>query len=298
MAAGSIDLRRARVIVDGTAHLTEEAARNVVDMIIERATRSTTGQLNALLRRVCLEADPDDSEKRYVEATDDRRVTLEPSVDGTAHLFAFDLAPDRAAAAMRRHHRSGQRSQDGIRDPVARSASSRRLPGLARRQCSVLHGRAGTVDIHVDLETLARLSDQPGDLAGYGPVIADIARQVAETNQRAEWRWTLSHPETGQAINNGTTRRRPNPGQRRHVEARQTTCIFPGCRMPANSCDLDHRAPWAENGPTTVDNLAPLCRHDHRVRHRSGWSYEPLPDGDHRWISRLGHVYTTSGLPP
>ena len=48
-----------------------------------------------------------------------------------------------------------------------------------------LRGRKGTVDIHVDLETLARLNDHPGELAGYGPVIADIARQVAENPDAA-----------------------------------------------------------------------------------------------------------------
>ncbi|MEE8375472.1 MAG: HNH endonuclease signature motif containing protein [Acidimicrobiia bacterium] len=37
--------------------------------------------------------------------------------------------------------------------------------------------------------------------------------------------------------------------------------------MPATDCDLDHRNAWADGGPTTEDNLAPLCRHDHIVRH-------------------------------
>ena len=68
--------------------------------------------------------------------------------------------------------------------------------------------------------------------------------------------------------------------------------------MPAVDCDLDHRQPWAHGGPTTIDNLAPLCRHHHQIRHHSGWTHRPLPNGDHIWTSRLGHTYTTSGLPP
>ena len=102
LAAGQIDLRRARVIVSGTAHLSEEAAREVVGRIIEAAARLTTGQLNALIRRVCVQADPDDAANRYREAVDGRRVVVEPTVDGTAHLFGLDLPPDRVAAAMRR----------------------------------------------------------------------------------------------------------------------------------------------------------------------------------------------------
>ena len=295
LAAGDIDLRRARVIVLGTEHLPEDTARLVVDQVVGAATRLTTGQLNALLRRVCVQADPQDASRRYGEAVDARRITVEPSPEGTAHFFGFDLPPDRVAAAMRQIKDLARtlktaaevRTIDQIRADVFLDL----LEG--NRQA----GRSGgTVDIHVDLETLTRLSDDPGELAGYGPVIADIARQVAERQQASEWRWTLN--DGGQVIHNGITRRRPNADQRRHVESHTPTCIFPGCRMPAVDCDLDHRTPWAQGGPTTVENLAPLCRHDHLIRHRSGWAHRGLPDGDHQWTSRLGHTYTTSGQPP
>lgn len=59
LAAWEIDLRRVRVIVSGTAHLPQETARLVVEQVIERAARMTTGQLHALLRLVCLQTDPD-----------------------------------------------------------------------------------------------------------------------------------------------------------------------------------------------------------------------------------------------
>lgn len=68
--------------------------------------------------------------------------------------------------------------------------------------------------------------------------------------------------------------------------------------MPAAECDLDHRIAWAEGGPTDVDHLDPMCRHDHVGKHRFGWDREPLPGGDHLWVSRLGHTYTTSGRAP
>jgi hypothetical protein len=298
LAAGKIDLRRARVIVHGTAHLSEEAAREVVGLILEAATRLTTGQLGALIRRVCVQADPDDANIRYGEAVDSRRVVVEPSVDGTAHLFGLDLPPDRVAAAMRRiaDLARGLKTADETRtlDQIRADVFLDLLDGhqFARG------GRRGTVDIHVDLTTLARLADDPGELAGYGPVIADIARQVAENQPRSEWRWTLTHPDSGQTIDNGITRRRPTSRQRRHVEARQRSCVFPGCRMPAVDCDLDHGRPWAQGGQTKTTNLAPLCRYNHNTKHRCGWTYRQLPNGDYLWTSRLGHTYTTSGLPP
>ena len=68
--------------------------------------------------------------------------------------------------------------------------------------------------------------------------------------------------------------------------------------MPAVDCDLDHGRPWAHGGRTQTRNLAPLCRHHHNIRHHADWTYRQLPNGDYLWTSRLGHTYTTSGLPP
>ncbi len=74
--------------------------------------------------------------------------------------------------------------------------------------------------------------------------------------------------------------------QHNSVTARDRTCIFPGCRMPATNCDLDHRRPFAEHPETSTDGLAPLLRrHHHTTRHRQGWTYQPLPNGDYLWTS-------------
>jgi hypothetical protein len=159
-------------------------------------------------------------------------------------------------------------------------------------------GSRASVELRVDLTTLAGLDQHPGELSGFGPVIADIARQISERQHDSEWRWTLNDPESGQVLTSGVTRRRPTASERRQVETRNRTCIFPGCRMPARDCDLDHRVPWAEGGPTRVDHLDPLCRHHHLIRHRHRWRRRPLPNGDHLWTSPFGHHYTTSGRPP
>ncbi|MDH3463103.1 MAG: HNH endonuclease [Acidimicrobiia bacterium] len=68
--------------------------------------------------------------------------------------------------------------------------------------------------------------------------------------------------------------------------------------MPATDCDLDHIDPWARTGTTDVDSLASTCRHDHVGRHKFDWRYRPTHNGDYVWVSRLGQVYTTSGIPP
>ncbi|HEY7583970.1 MAG TPA: HNH endonuclease signature motif containing protein, partial [Acidimicrobiia bacterium] len=156
----------------------------------------------------------------------------------------------------------------------------------------------GSVELRVDLETLAGLSEAPGELLGMGPVIADIARQVTREQRHCPWTFAVTDPETGMPVHTGVTRRRPNRETRRLVEARNPSCVFPGCRRPSSDCDLDHRLAWAERGPSCECNLVPLCRRHHRCRHRLGWRHSPLPRGDHLWISPLGHRYTTSGRPP
>lgn len=86
--------------------------------------------------------------------------------------------------------------------------------------------------------------------------------------------------------------------QRRHITARYRRCVWPGCRMPSVDCDVDHRVPHADGGCTHDHNLAPVCRHHHRIRHQARWNYERLASGDHEWRSPLGRTYTTSGRSP
>ncbi|MEX0797786.1 MAG: DUF222 domain-containing protein [Acidimicrobiia bacterium] len=298
LAKGDIDVRRARTVAYGTAHLSGDDARDVVDRIIDKAPQLTTGQLGALIRELCFAVDPDESKSRYEQALEERRVYREATEAGTANLMILNAAPDRAAEASNLINKIAldlktadeTRTLDQLRTDVALDLLSGRANGTPT-------GR-GTIDIHVDLATLAELSNDPGELAGFGPVIADIARQVTEHQRQAEWRYTITDPESGMVVDNGTTKRRPNAYQKRHVHARNRTCITPGCRMPATNCDIDHSKPYSQTGHTRVEELCPLCRHDHCSRHKFGWTYVPIPGGDYLWTSRLGLKYTTSGRPP
>jgi hypothetical protein len=297
MVRGDVDGRRAWVILQGTSHLEEAAARRVVESVIEDAPRLTTGELAARLRRLCIEADPEAAARRYEARVQDRRVVVEATPEGTAHLFGLDLPPDRVDAAARRiDHLARSLGRNG----ETRSLDQLRADVFMDLLCGTRRQTSGAgVEIRVDLDTLTRLADTPGDLGGYGPVIADVARQVAEAHVGGQWRFTITDPVTGLAVHDGTTRRRPTGAQRRSVEARDRTCVFPGCRIPATQCDLDHRTPWSQRRNTAVDGLDAACRHDHvTVRHLIGWTHRPLPGGDHLWTSHLGHDYTRSGLPP
>lgn len=180
LLAGEIDLHRARTIVEETNHLSEETARVAVNRIIGSAPELTTGQLSARLRRLCLELEPAEVEERFRSAVDDRRVLIQSTVDGTADLHAYGLPLVRAAAIGSRLNAYAMSAKSADDD---RTMDQRRADVLA----DLLEGvdtegsstRVGTVDIRVDLATLTGLAETSGELGGYGPVVADLARQVA-----------------------------------------------------------------------------------------------------------------------
>jgi Domain of unknown function (DUF222)/HNH endonuclease len=297
LVAGAIDYRRARTITLGTVHLTPGTGWEVVERILPDAPRLTSGQLRARLDRLGVEADPELARRRYERSVGDRRVVTEPTSDGTGNLLGLDMAPHRVAAASRRiNHlarslkRSGEtRTMDQLRADVFLDLLTGKANGAAS---------GGGVELQIPLDTLTGLAENPAELAGYGTVIADIARQVAADQRDSTWRYAVTDPETGRVLYSGITRRRPTAALRRSVEARDRTCVFPGCRMPAVDCDLDHTTRWADGGATTEENQAPLCRHDHSIKDVYGWSYQRLSDGRYRWTSRLGHSYYTSGRSP
>jgi hypothetical protein len=297
---GRLDVRRAKVIADATLGLSQAGREWVLGRILDDAPRLTTGQLRARVVRLALEADPEAARLQHEAQVDQRRVVIEPTGPGTADIIGIGLPADRVAGAKRRIEemarslrRAGEsRTMDQLRADVF-------LDLLEGDQVTGSHaGRRGVVDLTVDLATLAGLSEAAGELAGYGPVFADIARQVADRQRDSQWRFTVTDPETARPIQTGITRRRPTTSDRRDVEARDRTCIFPGCRMSAADCDLDHRLEHVNGGPPTPDNLVPLCRHDHRIRHTHGWKHRRVDHGDHEWTTRLGQVVTTSGAPP
>ncbi|WP_433556668.1 DUF222 domain-containing protein [Pseudonocardia xinjiangensis] len=185
--------------------------------------------------------------------------------------------------------------------PAPPLPGSDRLPGVAPQggAPTVTNKVSIQIRVTVPLDTLRGTSDEPGELAGYGPIPAEHARQLA-AEPDSIWNRLVTDPVSGALLDYGTTRYRPPPHLTEHLIARHQYCQGPGCRVPANRCDLDHNIPFdpvAGEGPTSAANLGPKCRPHHRLKGMPGWSVSQYPDGSITWTTPSGHTYRVDPPP-
>jgi hypothetical protein len=75
------------------------------------------------------------------------------------------------------------------------------------------------------------------------------------------------------------------------VDLRDATCVFPWCTRAARRCDHDHTVPDSLGGATCSCNIAPLCRHHHRIKTHTAWSYTTVEPGVYLWRSPHGYSF-------
>jgi hypothetical protein len=167
--------------------------------------------------------------------------------------------------------------------PEAPTVEQQQADALALLAETALHqgldpGAAGEryqVVVHVDAAVLA-----DGDAPGQS-VLEDGARVSAETSQRLACdasRVVMRHDAEGRITEVGARTRTIPPAIRRALHHRDRGCRFPGCNVRVGQGH--HIRHWAHGGPTTLSNLAMLCRRHHRAVHEEGYQLERRPDGE------------------
>jgi hypothetical protein len=156
------------------------------------------------------------------------------------------------------------------------------------------HGRPVTLNLTLDLPTLLGLAENPGQLSGYGPISADVARELAAD---AKWRRFITDPLTGNLLDYGRESYKPPQALVDFLMARDRTCRFPGCRQSAKRADIDHAQAWDSGGKTDTSNLGVLCRRHHRLKTHGGWALKSFEDGSCEWISPAGKKYFVAARP-
>src|SRR5262249_24588977 len=102
LAAGAIDLDRARMIAETTSVLSEDLARAVEEKILPAAGGLARTELRGRLARAVISADPDGAERRRERAERQADVRLHPDDDHTAAIVGSKLPQIHAAAAIAR----------------------------------------------------------------------------------------------------------------------------------------------------------------------------------------------------
>jgi 5-methylcytosine-specific restriction endonuclease McrA len=141
--------------------------------------------------------------------------------------------------------------QTRVKEAAAHTAdSSVNRPTKAQQQADALALLAETA-LHHGIE-------------GGAHVPAETSRRLACDASRV----VMRHDQDGLLVEIGARTRTIPPALRRALHHRDHGCRFPGCGVSFGQGH--HLRHWAQGGPTTLSNLALLCRRHHRAVHEEG----------------------------
>jgi len=335
LCAGAISYQHAARLADAVADLPASVAAQVEQAVLGRAPGLTAARFGTLARAARDRLHPVPAEVRREAAALKADVWVDDGADGmswlTAHLptpvahAVHDRLTRTAARAKAnedprgvgqlraatltalllddetnssRHTRSSDTGSPpppdlSPPDPSRPEAGPPEVPPdplatLARTVRPVVH-------VTVPVTTLTGDGEASALLDGLAPIDAETARHLMA--RAPTLRRVLTDPVTGAML---TVDRRSYvvPADlRAFLTQRDLTCRFPGCRIRARRCDVDHTTAWADGGTTDAANLATLCRQHHTLKHESRWTVEQLDDqhgtGVLAWTSPRGRTYLT-----
>jgi len=231
-------------------------------------------------------------------AADEERTLAQLRADVLADLATTESGSGAAAQDSRRASSRGEHGPAGQETRRASAPGEHNPAGheTSRTSSRGAHRPAATVVVTVPALTLLGIDDEPATLEGYGPIDLDTARRLA--GEAPSWVRLLTHPVTGAPLVLDRQTYRVPVALRRWLGVTSPVCVFPGCNRQARECDIDHLTAWVDGGATDVDNLAPECRHHHRLRHETRWTPEAAPaSGALRWTSPLGKTFDSDPPP-
>jgi len=313
LATGEISSAHATVIARETAAAIRDGAPESMIFEIEQraiayAEFHTPGQVANHVRNSVAKFAPEEFEEVTARATALRRVRCYNEVDGMSTVVAilpaadaqivmnsieaFILRQEQLATSSTLRSGSEQLTIDQKRADALASICAHFLSDIS--ETVTPQRRPLTVNVTIDLPTLLGLAENPGQLAGYGPIPASVARELASD---AKWKRFITEPQTGNLLDFGRESYEPPQQLKDFLIARDRTCRFPGCRRSALLSDLDHAESWDSGGSTSPDNIGALCRRHHRLKTHDGWKIQSFADGSCTWTSPLGKEFFTPARP-
>ncbi|MFJ6678794.1 DUF222 domain-containing protein [Microbacterium sp. NPDC091382] len=316
--AGRIVRGHVMAIVDAGANLPGELWAEFETIAIERCDGQTPNRVRGELEILAHRMHPRSFAERHEEAAAGRCVRLIPGRDGMSDLIAtlptviaegihdrltqqaraiVDTREERSSGANADVVATDARTTDQVRADVLADlllAGTPALDDTGDTTAGPLGAIRARVQVLVPAATLTGADDGPCDLAGRSPIDPATARTLA--GGTGVWERLFHEPTTGVTI--ATDSYRVPSGTRRFLQARDQHCRFPGCRVAAIRCEVDHTHDHALGGKTELSNLAHLCQRHHSMKQFTAWRVRQLKGGVLEWTSPLGRTYREDAPTP
>lgn len=300
LAAGRTTEWRAMLVARETACLSP-ADRAAVDAeLAPRLEGLSDRQVEAEAKRAAYRLDPQAVVDRSRNAVSERRVTVRPAPDTMAWLTA--LLPVTEAVACYAELRRAADTARATGEP--RSQGQVMADTLVERVTGQAAADAVPVEIQLVMTDQTLLSagpqsDEPALLAGYGPIPAEIARDLAyrggqspSGDARTAPRWLRRlyvRPDDGQLVGMESHRRVFTEAQQRFMITRDHACRDPWCDAAARHGG--HVESWVDGGATSLTNSRSQCEAGNYAEQAPGWRSRAEADGTIVTTTPTGHTY-------
>jgi hypothetical protein len=225
-------------------------------------------------------------------------------------------APSGQPAARTRHHEppvgvSTRRAGRGLFEGAARPHRGSEAAGDPRCRDQImadtlverLTGQATAADVNTELQIVMPIEalleagcTTAAELEGYGPLPADLARDILATSKgRLWWRRLYAAPLGGPIVGGDPLRRHFDGFLKKLIKLRDRRCRDPYCDAPIRH--IDHIQRFSDGGLTIYPNGRGTCERGNYAREMPGWNIDAASsglDGQHHTIkitTPTGHTY-------
>ena len=291
-ARGDLSYQQVAVLARTAEHVGVQAVRQAESSLLKAAETMDPGQLIGVAKdfehRVDAEAALRESnrahERRYLHVGEpvSGLVRVDGLLDTEGGAIVRNALNARMLPNKGDERTSGQRRADALVDLCRPGGRSKSGDGAAPRVLLMI--KAGA-------DTLAKTAGAPaGEIEGGGTIPAETVRRLA--CDTAITRFIGTGELEGEITRASRTIK---PATRRALAVRDQHCVFSGCDRRPAWCDGHHLWFWADGGPTTLENLALLCRPHHRKVHEGGWTLERK---NGRFIAKPPDAWMRPGKAP
>ncbi len=300
--AGDIDYRAFTTIVYRSDLITDPDVLTTVDarlaVNVARWPSMSQGRLGAQVDKIVARADAD-AVRRRTEQQADREIWIGAEQEGLSQIIGSLFTVDAHTLDTRLNALADTVCAHDPRTKEERRADALGALAAGADRLGCRCGRAdcaagkrpapSPVTIHVIAEqaTLNGTGTAPAsEISADGLITPELVAELARSAKLVP----LIHPGDA-APEPGYT---PSKALADFVRARDLTCRWPGCDVPAVNCQLDHTIPHAQGGPTHAGNLKCYCPTHHLLKTFWGWREKQLSDGTLILTSPAGHTYVTT----